>query len=263
MDLGLAGKGAFVAGADGGIGSAVCRAFVREGVERLTLSVMKRSDGDQIFEELGQNKDLSLQVVECNLEDPTAPERAVAEGEAHGPIDIVAMCAGAFPMGGLWDVDEDGWALGLNTKLLGSARLIRAAVPAMAERGWGRVVIIAGLRGRLPSNAAVLGGVINVGIANLVSAVAKEVGSNGVTVNSIDPAHVRTPRWDTRIAAMCDSEGISDQEAVDRIRKSAAVKRMTAPDEVADLIAFLASERAGMITGSSIVIDGGSYPGLY
>lgn len=263
MDLGLSGRGALVVGANGGIGSAVCRAFAREGIDRITLAVRTPPNGDELARELGQTSSVSTHVVACDLEDPASPERAVAEAVDHAQIDIVVLAAGSYPNGGLWEVTDEDWERGITSKLLGAARLMRGAIPSMAARGWGRVVIVGGMRGRAPSNAAVIGGVVNVGIANLVSAVTKEVAENGVTVNSVDPAHVRTPRWERRIAEMREAEGISDDEAVSRIRKAAPLKRMTRPEEVADLIVFLASDRAATITGSSIVIDGGGYAGLY
>ncbi|MGH9243872.1 MAG: SDR family oxidoreductase [Acidimicrobiales bacterium] len=264
MDLGLGGRGALVVGANGGIGRAVCQAFIREGIERLTLAVRSRAKGELLAEDLRRRGQVSLLVVEFDLEDPAAPARSVAESTAaNGPVDVVVLCAGSYPNGGLWDVDDDDWERGITTKLLAGARLMRAAIPAMGERGWGRVVIVAGLHGRTPSGNAVIGGVVNVGLANLASAVTKEVASKGVTVNTIDPAHVRTPRWEKRIAAMREAEGISDEEAVARIRNSAPNKRMTPPEDVADLIAFLASDRGSSITGSSIPIDGGYYPGLF
>jgi 3-oxoacyl-[acyl-carrier protein] reductase len=261
MDLGIAGKGALVVGANGGIGSAVCRALVSEGIGRLALGVRTPASGEALAQELGSG--VESKVVECDLEDPTAPERAVQDAQTLGDIDIVALCAGTYPNGGLWDVTDADWEKGITSKLMGAARLMRGAIPSMMERGWGRVVIVAGMRGRAPSNAAVIGGVVNVGIASLVSAVTKEVAGRGVTVNSVDPAHVMTPRWEKRIVAMAEEEGISHEEVVAKIRGSAPVKSMTPAEDVGALIAYLASERAGSITGSSIVIDGGSYPGLY
>ena len=263
MDLGIAGKGALVVGANGGIGSAVCRVLVSEGVGRLALGVRTRVNGETLADELRAGSDVELKVVECDLEDPAAPERAVQEAQSLGDIDIVALCAGAYPNGGLWDVDDDDWAQGITSKLMGAARLMRGAIPAMMERGWGRVVIVGGMRGRTPSNAAVIGGVVNVGIASLVSAVTKEVAEGGVTVNSVDPAHVLTPRWEKRISAMSEEQGISHEEVVAKLRGSAPIKKMTPAEDVGSLIAYLASDRAGSITGSSVVIDGGSYPGLY
>lgn len=263
MDLGISGKGALVVGANGGIGSAVCRALVAEGVGRLALGVRNQASGAALAEDLATTSDVATSVVHCDLEDPAAPERAVEEAQTLGAIDIVALCAGSYPNGGLWDVTDDDWQLGITSKLLGAARLMRGAIPAMMERGWGRVVIVAGMRGRTPSNAAVIGGVVNVGIANLVSAVTKEVAERGVTVNAVDPAHVMTPRWEKRIVAVAEQEGISHEEVVARIRGSAPIKSMTPAENVGALIAFLASDQAGSITGSSIVIDGGSYPGLY
>jgi 3-oxoacyl-[acyl-carrier protein] reductase len=263
MDLGIAGKGALVVGANGGIGSTVCRALVAEGIGRLALGVRSRAKGQSLADELRTDADVDLLVVECDLEDPAAPERAVQKAQALGDIDIVALCAGSYPNGGLWDVTDDDWERGMTSKLMGAARLMRGAIPAMMERGWGRVVIVGGMRGRAPSNAAVIGGVVNVGIASLVSAVTKEVAERGVTVNAVDPAHVMTPRWEKRIVAMAEEEGISHEEVVAKIRGSAPIKSMTPAEDVGSLIAYLASVRAGSITGSSILIDGGSYPGLY
>lgn len=263
MDLGLAGKGALVVGANGGIGSAVCRSLVREGIARLALGVRTPANGDALAEELRRDSDVELAVVECDLEEPAAPERAVAAAGELGPVDIVSLCAGSYPNGGLWDVDDEDWERGMTTKLMGAARLMRGAIPAMAERGWGRVVIVGGMRGRLPNSAAVIGGVVNVGIANLVSAVTKEVAGKGVTVNSVDPAHVMTPRWAKRMDAMREKEGLTEEEVVAKVRSSAPIKSMIPAEDVADLIVYLASERASYITGSSMVIDGGGYPGLY
>jgi len=263
MDLGIAGRGALVVGANGGIGSAVCRTLVAEGIGRLALGVRTPASGEALAQELASVSDVETRVVECDLEDPAAPERAVQDAQTLGDIDIVALCAGSYPNGGLWDVSDEDWERGITSKLMGSARLMRGAIPAMMERGWGRVVIVAGMRGRAPSNAAVIGGVVNVGIASLVSAVTKEVAERGVTVNAVDPAHVMTPRWEKRIVAMAEEEGISHEEVVAKIRGSAPVKTMTPAEDVGALIAYLASDRAGSITGSSIVIDGGSYPGLY
>lgn len=263
MDLGLSDKGALVVGANGGIGSAVCRALVREGIDRLALGVRTPGNGDELAQALRHESDVQLTVVECDLEDPEAPERAVELAGEIGDIDIVCLCAGSYPNGGLWDVDDADWQRGITTKLMGAARLMRGAIPAMARRGWGRVVIVGGMRGRTPSSAAVIGGVVNVGIASLVSAVTKEVAGDGVTVNSVDPAHVMTPRWAKRLATMREEEGLTEEEAVARVRRSAPIKKMTPVEDVADLIVYLASERAGSITGSSILIDGGGYPGLY
>ena len=263
MDLGIAGRGALVVGANGGIGSAVCRALIEEGVGRLALGVRRIEAGEALANELESQASVATKVVACDLEDPGAPERAVSQAQELGDIDIVALCAGSYPNGGLWEVSDADWERGITSKLMGAARLMRGAIPAMMERGWGRVVIVGGMRGRAPSNAAVIGGVVNVGIANLVSSVTKEVAGRGVTVNSVDPAHVLTPRWEKRIEAMAEEEGISRDEVIARVRKSAPIKSMTPVEDVGSLIAYLASNRAGSVTGSSIVIDGGGYAGLY
>lgn len=263
MELGLNARAALVVGATGGIGQAICRALVREGVERLALGTRSPDKATGLLEDLsGEGR--TIVVVECDLDDTSAPERCVNEAIAQlGAVDILVMCAGAAPNGDIWQLEDAEIEKGIRTKLLGSMRLVRAAGPQMMERGWGRVVLIGGMHGRAPAANAPLGGMINSGIANLVGSLSKRMAGEGVTVNGIDPAHVRTPRWEKRIAAYREETGASDEEAVAHFRKNAPSPRMTQPEEVADLVAFLVSERAQSITGTPLAIDGGSNPALH
>lgn len=263
MELGLSGKGALVVGATGGMGQAICRALVREGVERLALGVRSIEKGEALAQELAE-AGTSVVVVSCDLDDESAPERCVAEAiEKMGSVDILVMSAGAAPNGDIWQLKDADWDLGIRSKLLGSMRLVRAAGPPMMERGWGRIILIAGMHGRAPAANAPLGGLINSGLANLVGSLSKRMAGSGVTVNGIDPAHVRTPRWEKRISQYRQETGASDEEAVAHFRKSAPTARMTQPEEVGDLVAFLSSERAQSITGTPMAIDGGSNPALH
>jgi NAD(P)-dependent dehydrogenase (short-subunit alcohol dehydrogenase family) len=266
MDLDLTGRGALVVGANGGIGRAVSHAFVREGIGRLTLGVRSEDAGHALAEELARHGATSLAVVECDLDDADSPERCVAEStRSNGPVDILAMCAGAAPNARLLEFDDadwSGWEETIQAKLLGTARLVRAVAPAMLERGWGRIVVVTGMTSRAPKPQGIIGGTVNVALTNLVTALAKELVPAGVNINAVDPAFVRTPRWEKRLDRIRAEMGFSDDEAVAHVLKAVPSNSMTTPQEVADVVVFLSSDRAAAIAGSAIHVDHGSYPGL-
>jgi len=266
MDLNLGPRGALVIGANGGIGRALCHALVREQIDRLTLAVRTVEHGDALANELADRGMTKIQVVECDLSDPAASSRCVEEAEArNGPVDVLALCAGAAPNIKLLDFDDaawEAWAATIQTKLISSARLIRAAVPRMMERGWGRVVVVTGMTSRAPKAGGLIGGSVNVALINLVTGLAKEVAASGVNINTVDPAFVRTPRWERRLVKICEDTGVSEEEAIAEILRSVPYDRMTSPEEVADVIAFLSSDRASVISGSAIHVDHAAYPGL-
>lgn len=264
MDLNLAGRGALVIGATGGMGGAIADLLAAEGVARLALGVRDRQAGEAIAERLTAPPGPAVAVVDCDLGDPQGPTRCVAQAqEALGPVDIIVAAAGEPARGGLFDVDEVDIAASLDTKLLGTVRLLRAALPPMRERGWGRAVVIGGLNGRNPKPGAVTGGIANAGLANLVTAVAKDVGGDGVTVNLVDPHFTKTGRWDRLIARTREAHGVTEEEATERILSGVPSRAPVPPEHVAAVVGLLVSEAGGSLNGCAIPVDGGAAAGLY
>jgi NAD(P)-dependent dehydrogenase (short-subunit alcohol dehydrogenase family) len=262
MDLNLKGQVVMVVGATGGIGGAVAEAFAEEGA-RLALVGRDQEKLAALAAELGRY-DVARATFTCDLHDPAQPAVAVRRAEARfGRLDVVAICAGNAKRGGLDDVTDADFESTLRVKLLGPIRLVRAALPGMRGRGFGRVVMVGGLNGRNPSGGAVVGGAVNAGIANVCRQLAKSNAASGITVNVVDPHHTRTRRWEQRLDELQRRHGISREEASARASAVMPIGRPVEPREIADLVVFLASPRSGAINGTIIPVDGGSSEGLY
>jgi NAD(P)-dependent dehydrogenase (short-subunit alcohol dehydrogenase family) len=208
--------------------------------------------------------DVPLATFTCDLKqaEQVAPAITAAE-QKLGRLDVVAFCAGDAKRGGLEAVGDEDFQSTLEVKLMGPIRAVRAAIPGMRARGYGRIVLVGGLNGRNPSGGAVVGGAVNAGMANFARQVAKAYAADGITANVVDPHYTRTARWELRLDQMQEQLGISREEAAKRAAAPMPIGRPVEPSEVADLVAFLASKRAGAINGAIIPVDGGSAEGLY
>lgn len=263
MDLGLRGNVVMVVGAGGGIGTAVSRAFAQEGCQ---LALVGRETGhlDELAQELAGQFGVAAATFACDLEDPVQPATCVAQVEAHfDRVDVLAMCAGNPRRGGLDQVDDAYLERTWRVKLMGSVRLTRAVLAGMRQRSHGRIVLIGGLNGRNPSPGGLVGGVTAAALANFARSIAQQAAPDGVTVNVVDPHYTRTRRWDRLIERLQAEHGLGYDQAVARAVEQMPIRRPVEPAEVADLVLFLASRRAGAITGACIPVDGGSARGLY
>jgi NAD(P)-dependent dehydrogenase (short-subunit alcohol dehydrogenase family) len=262
MDLQLKDKVAMVVGATGGIGAAVAEAFAAEGAR---LALVGR-DGARLaaLAEALKKYDVAASTFTCDLLDPAQPAAVVHQAEVQfGQLDILVSCAGNAKRGALDDVTDADFESTLQVKLLGPIRLVRAALPGMRERGFGRIVMVGGLNGRNPSGQAVVGGAVNAGAANVARQLAKANAASGITVNVVDPHHTRTRRWEQRLDELQERHGISREEASARASSAMPIGRPVEPREVADVVLFLASPRTAAINGAIIPVDGGSTEGLY
>jgi NAD(P)-dependent dehydrogenase (short-subunit alcohol dehydrogenase family) len=262
MDLQLRDRVVMVVGATGGIGSAVAEAFAAEGA-RLALVGRDQAKLVALAEAIKQH-DVASAMFTCDLLDAAQPEATVRQVEAHfGRLDVVAICAGNAKRGGLDDVTDADFESTLQVKLLGPIRLVRAALPGMRERGFGRIVMVGGLNGRNPTGQAVVGGAVNAGAANVARQLAKANAASGITVNVVDPHYTRTRRWEQRLDELQRRHGISRDEASAQASSHMPIGRPVEPQEIADIVLFLASPRTAAINGAIIPVDGGSTEGLY
>ena len=183
------------------------------------------------------------------MSDPDGPAAAVAAVERDlGPVDILVANAGGPPTGRFVDVTDAGWDLALQQTLMGTVRLIRAALPGMRERGWGRIVTITSRTVREVIDGLVLSNATRAGVAGVVRTLAREVAGEGVLINNVMPGSFHTER-------LREIHG-SDEAVVARGAQT-PMGRIGRPEELASVIAFLASEPASYVTGASILVDGG------
>jgi 3-oxoacyl-[acyl-carrier protein] reductase/bacilysin biosynthesis oxidoreductase BacG len=262
MDLQLRDSVAMIVGATGGIGSGVAEGFAAEG-SKLALVGRDAEKLSALAARLGPQVDGCATFV-CDLEHPDEVEACVRQVEERfGRIDVLAVCAGNAKRGGLEEVGDADFESTLQVKLMGPVRLVRAALPGMRKRRFGRVVLIGGLNGRNPNGAAVVGGAVNAAMANFARQMAKSTAADGITTNVVDPHATRTARWELRLDQLQEQHGISREEADARASAGLPLGRPVEPAEIADLVLFLASRRAAAINGTIIPVDSGSSDGLY
>ena len=238
MDLGIAGRLAVVTGASRGIGAATAELLEAEGVTVVSAS---RADG-------------------IDVTAPDASER-IAE-RAGAPVDILVNNAGTSFARALTELTDDDWYAQWELHVMASLRLMRAFAPAMAERGWGRIVNVTSSAGKRPSLTNAAYSVSKAAQASLSRIYSDTYGGRGVLVNSLAPGPVSSPLW-------VGDGGLGDQTAAGRglaSREEAmevqagktTLGRFAEPREIAAVIAVLCSEAASNVTGAAWSVDGGT-----
>ena len=258
MDLGLKGRVAFVTGASRGIGRQIATALAAEGVN-LGLFGRDLERCNAVAKELGdRHPGLRIAVVALDLAERAAIKPAVEKAiAALGAVDILVNCAGGAYRGRLEEIPDELWESYFAVKPLGLIRMTRETIPYLKKSTQGRVINISGTRGREPHGVQVMSGPINLGTLSLTKAMANEFGPAGITVNAICPGSTDTGRWTELVAIRAREHGISVQEAEKQLTADVPMGRVVKPQDVADCAVFLASARAGMISGVSINVDGG------
>ena len=262
MDLGLKGKVALVTGGSKGIGKAVAMALGREGCR---LAICARGEGllGQASDEIHRSTGTEVVPFIANLtqmDDVTHMVEAVIKH--FGRIDILVNNAGNAPGGIIENLTEQDWAQALQLKFMGYVRCCKAVLPHMRKQGRGRVVNIVGNDGVKHSFWEITPGAANAADLNLTLSLAEQYGKENITFVAINPGPVRTERWDTLVVQMARDRGITVEEANRRSLSSIPLGRICNPEEVADLAAFLFSDRAHFINGTMINIDGGQRKAL-
>jgi NAD(P)-dependent dehydrogenase (short-subunit alcohol dehydrogenase family) len=259
MDMHLQGKVAVVTGASKGIGLAVVHALREEGVTVVAGSRHGSAELSTLVEAGG------VESVEVDLADPSGPQALVEHADAHGGLDILVNNVGAValrPQGFLALTDED-FASTLNLSLMAALRACRAALPRLLARGGGNVVTICSVNAFLPDPMVLDYSLAKAAVWNLSKSLSKEFGSANIRFNTISPGPVATDLWfgsDGVAATASRDMHVDFDTARDRVVESQggfSTGRFTQPHEVADLVVLLASDRAGNVTGSDFLIDGG------
>lgn len=261
MDLQLDGKIAVVTGASKGIGLAITRALVEEGVRVVAGA---RSPGDDL---LGLQAEGRVVFVPVDLSTRTGPQALVARVAELGGVDILVNNAGAVTPrpSGFLSVTDDDWEASLNLTLLAAVRTTRAALPQMARRGGGSIITISSVNAYLPDPLVMDYSAAKAALTSFCKSLSKEVGAIGVRVNTISPGPVETALWlgEHGVAqTLARSGGPSAADIAAQAASGSITGRFTRPDEIADLVLLLASIRTSNVTGADFAIDGGLVPTL-
>jgi 3-oxoacyl-[acyl-carrier protein] reductase len=262
MDLGLRDRVALVTAASQGLGKAIAFGLADEGakvvicsrsskrVKPAAVEIQERT-GSEVLPIVADVRKLS------NIK--VLVEKTVSR---FGRIDILVTNAGGPPVATFPDLGEEQWAEGLNLTFLSVVRLIREVIPHMQKLKWGRIINMTSFVVKQPVDDLIISSSLRPAIIGLAKVLANQYGKDGILVNNVCPGSILTKRQDEIIVARAQQRGISVDEYLAEAIKPIAIGRMGEPSEVANLVVFLASERASYITGATIQVDGGLVKGL-
>lgn len=263
MDLGLKGKVAFVAAASQGLGRAVAEELAAEGAS-LILNSRDKDKIAAVCDEIREQWKVDVMPAAADLSNTIDLQKAVKAGLDHfRKIDILVTNIGGPPAGTFESLNRNAWDNAYQSLLASVLDLTRLMLPGMKERRWGRILNITSISVKQPVNNLILSNSLRAAVTGFAKTLSNEVAEFGITVNNILPGYTLTERVEQLAQSTSAKEGISVDEAKSRWETEIPMKRLGRPDEFAALAAFLVSERASYITGSSIAVDGGWIRSLF
>ncbi len=262
MDTGLNNRVALVAGASQGLGRATALAFAAEGAH-LALCARNTQELERLAAAIRQRSSVEIHTEALDVRDRAAIERFIKNvHRAFGRLDICVTNAGGPPAKEFLETTSEEWEDAFALNLRSAVDFSRAVIPYMQRQQWGRIITISSLTVRQPQPQLVLSNSIRAGVMGLVRSLANEFGKSGITVNNVAPGYTATDRLKELIAKRVASSDQSERQVQQSWIDQIPLGRLGKPEEIADAIVWLASERAAYITGQTILVDGGLYKGL-
>ncbi|KRE23301.1 SDR family oxidoreductase [Agromyces sp. Soil535] len=259
MDLRLSARTAFVAASSQGLGFACARSLAREGV---SVTLNGREDAKLSAAADAVRREFPGARVDHVAADLTSPEGRAAIISAVPEVDILVTNNAGPPPGGLDDWEEAALVGALRSNMVPAVQLMRAYIPGMRARRFGRIVNITSAMVKGPAYEMGLSTSARSALTAISKAISVEVAADGVTINNLLPERFDTPRQEFMALRMMAEHQIERDEARRRIASTIAARRLGRPDEFGDACAFLCSAQAGYISGQNLQLDGGTYRGL-
>jgi 3-oxoacyl-[acyl-carrier protein] reductase len=257
VDLGLQGKVAIVAASSKGIGKAAAAGFASEGA-RVTMLSRNEGELEKAAEEIRNACHADVLAVPADVTNPDDIRRVVKRTvERWGAVNILVNNAGGPPTGGFDDLDDAGWQAAFELTLLSAVRFVREVRPHISKAGGGAIINVQSTSVKVPLDNMILSNSIRSGVIGLAKTLSIELARDKIRVNTVLPGATLTDRLRHHITARAQKLGKTFEE-VQRAREATIpLGHLGMPEDVADMIVFLASDRARYVTGVTIQVDGG------
>ncbi|HET6764387.1 MAG TPA: SDR family oxidoreductase [Longimicrobiaceae bacterium] len=262
MDLGIKDRVAIVTGGSQGLGFAIARELAREKV-RVVIASRGEARLRQAAEELRRETGGMVCAVRTDV---TSPDdlRALVEQtmERFGSVDIALANGGGPPGTHFETTSAEQFERAIQLNLMSTVRLAQEVTPHMKARGWGRFIALTSVSVKQPLPGLILSNTARAGVVGFVKSIATELAPHGVTCNVVAPGYMQTGRVEDLAAERAENEGRDADEILAEMGRRIPAGRMGNPEELAAVVAFLASERASYVTGTTLQVDGGFVQGL-
>ncbi len=263
MDLGLKDRVAIVAASSQGLGKAVAFGLAKEGA-RLALCARTESTLSATVEEIRSATGTEVVAWPVDVTVYGQVRRFVSEtAKRFGRVDICVTNAGGPPTKPFAETTVEDWQAGVNLNLMSTLYFAREVLPLMQKRKWGRLITITSVAVKQPVEGLILSNSVRSAVTGLMKSLSNEYGKDNVLVNNVCPGYTQTARLDELAAGLAVAEGVDANTVRARWAAQVPLQRLGQPEEFANLVVFLASERASYITGASIAVDGGLVKGVF
>ncbi len=262
MDLGLKGRGVIVAASSQGMGRAAAELFAREGAQ-VAMCARTEKTLRQAADEIRKATGAEVYAEPLDVTDAAAVQGFVEKvAKQFGRIDVCVTNAAGPPAKNFLSIAPEEWRKAVELNFLSVVYLAKAVVPYMQRHRWGRIITITSVSVKLPIPDLVLSNSVRSAVVGLVKSLSNEFGKDGILVNNVGPGYTATDRLKELAATRALAAGVPEQKIYEQWAADAPLKRLADPKEVADVIVWLASERASYITGQTVLVDGGIYHGV-
>jgi NAD(P)-dependent dehydrogenase (short-subunit alcohol dehydrogenase family) len=259
MDLQLNHQHVFITGGSKGIGLACAAEFLNEGcaVTLVGRDLARLQQARDALEALGRR----IHCVSADLTDAAGAVQAIEQAEAAlGPVDVLVNAAGGAKQKPFAELAPQDWRAAMDAKFFTYINVMDPLVKRMAARGTGVVVNVVGMGGKLPITTHLVGGAANAALLLATAGLAMAYAPQGVRINALNPSKTATDRFMEGVEADARQRGVSIDAALAKANASIPIGRLATPHDIANAVVFLASPRAGYISGSVISMDGAARP---